>query len=122
MAALTATTSAAESLWLDTAPPPAHGPQDRDVHVDVAVIGGGIAGVTTALLLKRGGARTGYSEFAAAWDRYARGRGVRRARNDDVATLTAILRASLATQPELAIEPPPSAVHEPAEPRERVPA
>src|SRR5438067_6617150 len=66
----------------------------------------------------RRGARTGYSEFAAAWDRYARGRGVRRARNDDVATLTAILRASLATQPELAIEPPPSAVHEPAEPRE----
>jgi hypothetical protein len=69
----------------------------------------------------RRGARTGYSEFAAAWDRYARGRGVRRARNDDVATLTAILRASLATQPELDLGPAPEGVHEPAEPRERVP-
>jgi glycine/D-amino acid oxidase-like deaminating enzyme/nitrite reductase/ring-hydroxylating ferredoxin subunit len=64
MAAVTATTSAAESLWLDTAPPAAHGPQDRDVHVDVAVIGGGIAGVTTALLLKRGGARVALVEAA----------------------------------------------------------
>jgi hypothetical protein len=70
----------------------------------------------------RRGARTGYSEFAAAWDRYARGRGVRRARNDDVATLTAILRASLATQPELDLGPAPGGAHEPAEPRERVPA
>jgi hypothetical protein len=70
----------------------------------------------------RRGARTGYSEFAAAWDRYARGRGVRRVRNDDVATLTAILRASLATQPELDLGPAPAGVHEPAEPRERVPA
>jgi hypothetical protein len=33
----------------------------------------------------RRGARTGYSEFAKAWDRYARGRGIRRARRDDVA-------------------------------------
>lgn len=49
----------------------------------------------------RRGARTGYSEFAKAWDRYARGRGVRRARNADVATLVAMLRASLAAEPEL---------------------
>src|ERR671932_2801851 len=45
----------------------------------------------------RRGARTGYSEFAKAWDRYARGRGIRRVRNDDVTTLVAMLRASLAT-------------------------
>jgi glycine/D-amino acid oxidase-like deaminating enzyme/nitrite reductase/ring-hydroxylating ferredoxin subunit len=50
------TTSAAESLWLDTAPEGAFPTLDRDLHVDVAVVGGGIAGITTALLLKRGGA------------------------------------------------------------------
>jgi glycine/D-amino acid oxidase-like deaminating enzyme/nitrite reductase/ring-hydroxylating ferredoxin subunit len=60
-----ATTSAAESLWLATAPPPGHGPLERDVHVDVAVIGGGIAGVTTALLLKRAGARVAIVEAHA---------------------------------------------------------
>jgi hypothetical protein len=52
----------------------------------------------------RRGARTGYSEFATAWDRYVRGRGVRRARGDDVATLVAMLRASLATEPSLDLE------------------
>jgi hypothetical protein len=52
----------------------------------------------------RRGARTGYSEFAGAWDRYVRGRGVRRARGDDVATLVAMLRASLAAEPTLALE------------------
>ena len=52
----------------------------------------------------RRGARTGYSEFATAWDRYVRGRGVRRARGDDVATLVAMLRASLATEPSLELE------------------
>lgn len=73
----------------------------------------------------RRGARTGYSEFAAAWDRYARGRGVRRAQGDDVATLVAILRASLATEGGLDLQPPPgddSPPRERAEPRERVPA
>ena len=52
----------------------------------------------------RRGARTGYSEFATAWDRYVRGRGVRRARGDDVTTLVAMLRASLATEPALDLE------------------
>jgi hypothetical protein len=52
----------------------------------------------------RRGARTGYSEFATAWDRYVRGRGVRRVRGDDVATLVAMLRASLATEPALGLE------------------
>jgi hypothetical protein len=54
----------------------------------------------------RRGARTGYSEFATAWDRYVRGRGVRRVRGDDVATLVAMLRASLATEPALELEGP----------------
>ena len=52
----------------------------------------------------RRGAQTGYSEFATAWDRYVRGRGVRRARGDDVATLVAMLRASLAADPALELE------------------
>jgi hypothetical protein len=57
----------------------------------------------------RRGARTGYSEFARAWDRYARGRGVRRARGDDVATLVALLRASLAAERGLDLQLPPDA-------------
>jgi hypothetical protein len=52
----------------------------------------------------RRGARTGYREFATAWDRYVRGRGVRRVPGDDVATLVAMLRASLATVPALDLE------------------
>ena len=73
----------------------------------------------------RRGARTGYSEFAGAWDRYARGRGIRRVRDDDVTTLVAVLRASLATEPELELPPVPPDGGAPAgeaEPRERVPA
>src|SRR3954467_823041 len=50
------TTSAAQSLWLDTAPTTRHQPLKDDVDVDVAVLGGGIAGLTTALLLKQAGA------------------------------------------------------------------
>ncbi len=46
---------ATDSLWIDTAPPTAYPSLDRDVDVDVAVIGGGIAGVTTALLCKQEG-------------------------------------------------------------------
>jgi glycine/D-amino acid oxidase-like deaminating enzyme/nitrite reductase/ring-hydroxylating ferredoxin subunit len=64
MDGLAVTTSAAESLWLDTAPPSSYVPLDRDLQVDVAVIGAGIAGVTTALMLKRGGARVALVEAA----------------------------------------------------------
>jgi glycine/D-amino acid oxidase-like deaminating enzyme/nitrite reductase/ring-hydroxylating ferredoxin subunit len=47
-----------DSLWLRTAPPQPNRPRlDRDLTVDVAVIGGGIVGVTTALLLHEAGAR-----------------------------------------------------------------
>ncbi len=45
------------SLWVDTAPAPRLHPQlDGDVYADVAVIGGGIVGLTTALLLAEAGA------------------------------------------------------------------
>jgi glycine/D-amino acid oxidase-like deaminating enzyme/nitrite reductase/ring-hydroxylating ferredoxin subunit len=50
------TTSAAGSLWLDRAPRTDYPRLERDVRADVAVIGGGIAGLTTALLLQRQGA------------------------------------------------------------------
>ena len=56
------TTSAAESLWLeDPAPPPRRAPLDGQ-RVDVAVIGGGITGATTALLLAREGVRVALIE------------------------------------------------------------
>jgi glycine/D-amino acid oxidase-like deaminating enzyme/nitrite reductase/ring-hydroxylating ferredoxin subunit len=44
------------SLWLDTTEPrPEHPPLDGDTHVDVAVVGGGITGMTAALMLARAG-------------------------------------------------------------------
>jgi glycine/D-amino acid oxidase-like deaminating enzyme/nitrite reductase/ring-hydroxylating ferredoxin subunit len=46
------------SPWLATAPAQAAAPElDGDVRADVAVIGGGIVGITTALLLTEAGAR-----------------------------------------------------------------
>src|SRR5436190_18401572 len=56
------TTSADSSLWLDTAPTTAYPVLSEDIEVDVAVIGGGITGLTTALLLKRDGARVAVLE------------------------------------------------------------
>ena len=44
------------SLWLDTAERPMRPALDRDLRVDVAVLGGGITGLSTALLLAREGA------------------------------------------------------------------
>ena len=44
-----------ESLWIATAPGPHYPALGGDVDVDVAVLGAGIAGLTTALLLKRAG-------------------------------------------------------------------
>jgi glycine/D-amino acid oxidase-like deaminating enzyme/nitrite reductase/ring-hydroxylating ferredoxin subunit len=46
------------SVWLDTAPDaPEHPRLTRDVEADVCVVGGGIVGVTTALLLHEAGVR-----------------------------------------------------------------
>ena len=58
------TTSATDSLWLATALPADYAPLAGAVDVDVAVIGGGIAGLTAALLLKREGARVAVLEAA----------------------------------------------------------
>lgn len=44
------------SLWLDTTPATTFAPLEHDLSVDVAVIGAGLTGVTTALMLKRAGA------------------------------------------------------------------
>src|SRR3954454_7641280 len=50
------------SLWVDSAPETDSPVLRAGVHVDVAVLGGGIAGLTTALLLKREGARVAVVE------------------------------------------------------------
>jgi glycine/D-amino acid oxidase-like deaminating enzyme/nitrite reductase/ring-hydroxylating ferredoxin subunit len=44
------------SLWVDSSPSPGYPALARDLSVDVAVIGGGITGITAALLLKQAGA------------------------------------------------------------------
>lgn len=49
--------------WGETAPKaPTHPPLDRDLRVDVAVVGAGIAGLTAALLLGRAGRRVAVLE------------------------------------------------------------
>src|SRR4051794_28967692 len=58
------TTSQAQSLWLQTAPAAEYATLQGDLEVDVAVLGGGITALTTALLLKRDGARVAVIEAA----------------------------------------------------------
>ena len=43
------------SHWIDSAPLPPQPTLDRDLDVDVIVVGGGITGITAAYLLKRAG-------------------------------------------------------------------
>ena len=69
---------------------------DRDTIIAGAYSAG--PAICPALAAHRRGAHTRYSDFASAWDRYARGRGIRRARHDDLASLVAMLRSSLATE------------------------
>lgn len=52
----------ATSLWIDTAPATAWPALADDLAVDVAVIGGGIAGITAAFLLKAAGQRVALLE------------------------------------------------------------
>ena len=60
---MTGRVAGTESLWIGTGPDaPEHPELDRDVETDVAVIGGGIVGVTTALLLKEAGLRVALIE------------------------------------------------------------
>jgi len=47
----------AVSLWIDTAPETSYSALEEEIEADVAVIGGGIAGLTAAILLKRAGLR-----------------------------------------------------------------
>src|SRR5919107_5412731 len=56
------TTTARQSLWLDGLPVTPRSQPAPEGEFDVAVIGGGITGITTALLLKRGGARVAVVE------------------------------------------------------------
>ncbi len=58
------------SVWIDTGPePPALPRLERSVDADVAVLGGGIVGISTALLLQEAGVRVVLLEA----DRLARG-------------------------------------------------
>ena len=50
------------SLWFEGMTRPARAPLDADLTVDVAVLGAGIVGLTTALLLERQGARVAVLE------------------------------------------------------------
>lgn len=43
------------AYWIDSAPLPRFPAPDRDLSVDAAIVGGGIAGITAAILLKRAG-------------------------------------------------------------------
>ncbi len=51
------------SLWIDTGPVAHFSEHARDVDVDVAIIGGGITGITAADLLKRAGKRVAVIEL-----------------------------------------------------------
>ncbi|MCE9669622.1 FAD-dependent oxidoreductase [Myxococcus stipitatus] len=51
------------SLWTVTTPPRDFPALNADLSVDVAIIGGGVAGLTTALLLKRAGKRVAVLEM-----------------------------------------------------------
>jgi len=54
-AASTLESAKAESIWLATAKLPTYPPLRENIHVDVCVVGAGIAGLTTAYLLTQAG-------------------------------------------------------------------
>jgi glycine/D-amino acid oxidase-like deaminating enzyme len=51
------------SYWVESTPETGYPRLDGDLEVDVAVVGGGITGVTTAFLLKRAGKRVALLEM-----------------------------------------------------------
>lgn len=55
LAMTTLLTGKSVSYWIDSTHTAAFQPLDQTVTVDVAIVGGGIAGLTTALLLKQAG-------------------------------------------------------------------
>jgi glycine/D-amino acid oxidase-like deaminating enzyme/nitrite reductase/ring-hydroxylating ferredoxin subunit len=59
---MTPTTTASQSLWLEAIPAQGYPPPVADRAFDVLVLGGGITGLTTALLLKRRGVRVAVVE------------------------------------------------------------
>jgi len=62
MAHWTASYAGTMPYWAEAADPPASGQLERDVSVDVAVVGGGITGLTSAYLLVREGAKVALFE------------------------------------------------------------
>ena len=50
------------SYWVDSTPETTHPQLDRDVTVDVAIVGGGMLGISAALMLKRAGAKVAVLE------------------------------------------------------------
>jgi glycine/D-amino acid oxidase-like deaminating enzyme/nitrite reductase/ring-hydroxylating ferredoxin subunit len=58
------TTTASHSLWLDAPAKARYSPPDDERAFEVLVLGGGITGLTTALLLKRAGVRVAAVECA----------------------------------------------------------
>lgn len=57
------------SYWLDTAPRRRYPPLLGEQSVDVAIVGGGVAGLTTAWLLKRAGRKVGVIEAGRILER-----------------------------------------------------
>src|SRR3954462_10636229 len=50
------------AYWVDSTPDTTHPQLDRDLTVDVAIVGGGMLGITAALMLKRAGAKVALLE------------------------------------------------------------
>ncbi len=58
-----------KSYWLDSTPETKYPTLKKDIKVDIAIIGGGITGITTAFLLKNEGFKVALIEA----DRIAQG-------------------------------------------------
>ncbi|MCW9680198.1 FAD-dependent oxidoreductase [Dolichospermum planctonicum UHCC 0167] len=52
---MTSLTGKPISFWIDSTPKTTYPPLENNISVDVAIIGGGIVGMTAATLLKRAG-------------------------------------------------------------------